>query len=76
MTMARKAVTISVPEDMHMYVEARVRSGGYGSVSDFFRDLLRKDSLEQVNFIKNEVRPAPVTERIFRPLASASRRQR
>ncbi|MEZ5670733.1 MAG: type II toxin-antitoxin system ParD family antitoxin [Alphaproteobacteria bacterium] len=36
-------VTISMPDEMTAYVAARVESGQYGNVSEFFRDLVRRD---------------------------------
>ena len=36
-------VTISMPDPMGAYVEARVKAGQYGNVSEYFRDLVRKD---------------------------------
>jgi antitoxin ParD1/3/4 len=36
-------LTISMPEQMSAYVEARIAEGRYGNVSEFFRDLVRRD---------------------------------
>lgn len=36
-------LTISMPEQMTAYVEAQVAEGRYGNVSEFFRDLVRRD---------------------------------
>lgn len=36
-------LTISMPEQMTAYVEARIAEGRYGNVSEFFRDLVRRD---------------------------------
>ena len=36
-------LTISMPEQMTAYVEARIAEGHYGNVSEFFRDLVRRD---------------------------------
>ena len=35
--------TISVPESMSQYIESQVSSGQYGSISEFFHDLIRRD---------------------------------
>lgn len=40
-------VTISMPEQMGEYVTERVASGQYGNVSEYFRDLVRKDQSQQ-----------------------------
>ena len=36
-------VTISMPDRMSDYVAVRVEEGQYGNVSEFFRDLVRRD---------------------------------
>ena len=36
-------LTISMPDQMNAWVEAQVRAGRYGNVSEYFRDLVRRD---------------------------------
>jgi len=36
-------VTISMPDLMSTYVSKRIASGQYGNVSEYFRDLVRRD---------------------------------
>lgn len=36
-------LTISLPDQMNDWVEAQVTAGHYGSVSEYFRDLVRCD---------------------------------
>jgi len=36
-------LTISMPDSMSAYVTARIEQGQYGNVSEFFRDLVRRD---------------------------------
>lgn len=36
-------VNISLPESMKAYVDEQVARGDYGTVSEFFRDLIRRD---------------------------------
>lgn len=36
-------LTISMPDAMSEYVTARVENGQYGNVSEYFRDLVRKE---------------------------------
>jgi len=36
-------VTISMPDQMNDWVEAQVVAGRYGNVSEYFRDLVRRD---------------------------------
>ncbi len=40
---AMKSMNISLPESMRTYVEEQVASGGYGSASEYFRELVRLD---------------------------------
>jgi antitoxin ParD1/3/4 len=40
-------ITITVPEAMTAYVKARLVDGQYGNVSEFFRDLVRRDQERQ-----------------------------
>jgi len=41
--MAMKSMNISLPESMRTYVEEQVARGGYGSASEYFRELVRLD---------------------------------
>ena len=41
--MKRATFNVSMPASMRKYVEQRVGSGRYGSVSEYFRDLVRRD---------------------------------
>ncbi len=41
--MGRKIINISVPPELHGFVEIRVKNGCYGSVSEYFRELLKSD---------------------------------
>lgn len=40
-------LTISIPDSMSAYVTARIEQGQYGNVSEFFRDLVRRDQERQ-----------------------------
>lgn len=39
-------MNISLPESLKSFVDARVKDRGYGSHSEYLRDLVRKDELE------------------------------
>lgn len=39
----KKTMTISLPEPLRRYVELRAYVDGYGSVSEYIRELLRSD---------------------------------
>ena len=36
-------LTISMPDQMNDWVEAQINTGRYGNVSEYFRDLVRRD---------------------------------
>jgi len=36
-------ITISMPEQMTEWVDAQISTGRYGNVSEYFRELVRKD---------------------------------
>ena len=36
-------LTISMPKQMNKWVEAQIGTGRYGNVSEYFRDLVRRD---------------------------------
>jgi antitoxin ParD1/3/4 len=41
------SINISVPESMKAYIEEQVASGGYGTVSEYFRELIRQDQKQK-----------------------------
>ena len=41
--MATTTMNISLPSAMKEYVEERVSDGGYGTASEYFRELVRED---------------------------------
>jgi antitoxin ParD1/3/4 len=47
--------TISLPEPMSQYIEGQIASGLYGNISEYIRDLIRKDQ-EQKQVAINELR--------------------
>ncbi|HEY0526069.1 MAG TPA: type II toxin-antitoxin system ParD family antitoxin [Stellaceae bacterium] len=40
------SMNISVPDAMRDWVESRIKSGRYASVSDYVRDLIRRDQAQ------------------------------
>lgn len=42
-----KSINISLPEAMRAYVEEQVAQGGYSSVSEYFRELVRQDQKQR-----------------------------
>jgi antitoxin ParD1/3/4 len=41
-------MNVALPEAMKQFVQEQVKSGGYSSVSEYVRDLLRADQKEKV----------------------------
>ncbi|MFM2064382.1 MAG: Antitoxin ParD4 [Cyanobacteriota bacterium] len=42
-----KSMNISLPDTMRAYVEELVAQGGYSSVSEYFRELVRQDQKQR-----------------------------
>ena len=38
-----KTMNVSLPDPMRDYIEQQVKTGGYGSISEYIRDLIRQD---------------------------------
>lgn len=47
--------TISIPDPMSQYISHQVKSGQYGNISEYIRDLVRKDQ-EQKKLAMAELR--------------------
>ncbi len=66
-----------MPEAMHRYINDRVKESGYGTVSEYFRELVRDDRQRQINRAdaanRYTVQPSPAPA--YLPLASAARRK-
>jgi antitoxin ParD1/3/4 len=45
--MSKNTMSIAIPDAMRSYISGRVDSGAYGNMSEYFRDLVRKDQFEQ-----------------------------
>jgi antitoxin ParD1/3/4 len=44
-----KSMNISLPDTMRDYIEEQVAQGGYSSVSEYFRELVRQDQKLRAN---------------------------
>ena len=42
-----KTMNVSLPDSMRDYIEQQVKADGYGSVSEYIRDLIRQDQKRQ-----------------------------
>lgn len=62
------SMNVSVPDPMRDWVEARIKGGQYASVSDYVRDLIRRD---QVTSAERERKLADLDARVARGLADA-----
>lgn len=49
-------LSISLPETMAKYARWRVRTGGYGSISEYFRELVRIDTRFERERVQQEKR--------------------
>lgn len=61
-------LTISMPDAMGEYVASRVETGQYGNVSEYFRDLVRreqerKDAAEELRGMLKAAEESGVSER-------------
>lgn len=45
--MATKTMNISLPDSMRFFVEERIESGGYSTVSEYIRELIRQDQKQK-----------------------------
>ncbi|MHB1359256.1 MAG: type II toxin-antitoxin system ParD family antitoxin [Rhodocyclaceae bacterium] len=45
--MSRNTLSFALPETMRAYIDARVATGHYGNTSEYIRDLVRKDQVEE-----------------------------
>lgn len=74
-------MTISLPEPMKEWIEARIKQGDYASTSDYIRDLVRRDrarreypelTLDDLRHIVDEARASgPSDKRVADILADA-----
>ena len=45
--MGMTTMNVSLPEELKAFVDAQTRGGGYGSTSEFVRDLIRREQDRQ-----------------------------
>ncbi|HEV8592406.1 MAG TPA: hypothetical protein VGQ55_09915, partial [Pyrinomonadaceae bacterium] len=64
-------LSISMPKSLEEFARWRVRTGGYGSISEYFRELVRVD--QRFIVAKQEQNRQQKQEDGPRPLASAAR---
>lgn len=72
-------LTISMPDQMSAYVEAQIAEGRYGNVSEFFRDLVRRDqerrteAIAQLKALLGKAEASGVGTRSMEELMNAAR---
>lgn len=72
-------LTISMPDQMSAYVDAQIAEGRYGNVSEFFRDLVRRDqerrteAVAQLKALLTKAEASGVGDRSMEDLISAAR---
>lgn len=70
-----------MPEQMNEWVEAQIASGRYGNVSEYFRDLVRRDqerrevATADLRTLLERAEASGIAERAFPEILEAARRE-
>ena len=74
-------LTISMPDQMNDWVEAQIRAGRYGNVSEYFRDLVRRDqerregAIRQLREMLDRAEASGSSSRTLREIMEAARKE-
>lgn len=74
-------VTISMPDQMNEWVEAQVTLGRYGNVSEYFRDLVRRDqerreqAVGELRSLIDRAEASGISERSLSDVIEAARQE-
>lgn len=74
-------LTISMPDPMNDWVEAQVSTGRYGNVSEYFRDLVRRDqerregAINELRALMEQAEAGGVSTRSVADVLHAARRE-
>ena len=74
-------LTISMPDQMNDWVDAQVTSGRYGNVSEYFRDLVRRDqerredAIEELRTMLDKAEASGVSGRSLAEIRDAAREE-
>ncbi len=74
-------VTISMPDDMKVWVEDRVKAGCHGNMSEYFRDLVRRDrdrketAILELRELMDRAEQGGTTKRSFPEIIEAARKK-
>lgn len=74
-------LTISMPDQMNDWVEAQISAGRYGNVSEYFRDLVRRDqerresAIGELRTILNRAEQSGTSDRSLSDVLEAARQE-
>lgn len=74
-------LTISMPNQMNEWVEAQIRHGRYGNVSEYFRDLVRRDqerredAIVELRTLIDRAEASGISERSLPEVMEAARQE-
>ena len=74
-------LTISMPEQMTRWVEAQIGTGRYGNVSEYFRDLVRRDQdrsearLDELRNLLDRAEASGLSERTIPEIMELTRQE-
>ena len=74
-------LTISVPDQMSSYVEAQVTEGRYGNVSEYFRDLVRRDqerrseAIAELRTLLTKADASGISDRTVKDIVAEAKRE-
>ena len=74
-------LTISMPDQMNAYVEGQIAQGRYGNVSEYFRDLIRRDqerrseAISELRLMINKAEASGISERTVEDIVEEAKRE-
>ena len=74
-------LTISMPDQLNAYVEGQIAQGRYGNVSEYFRDLIRKDqerhseALAELRTMIEKAEASGISERTVEDIVEEAKRE-
>ena len=74
-------LTISMPDQMNEWVESQIAAGRYGNVSEYFRDLVRRDqerreaAVAELRIMLERAEASGVSDHAFPDIVEAARRE-
>lgn len=74
-------LTISVPEQMSSFVHSQIDEGRYGNVSEYFRDLVRRDqerretAIDELRTLLTRAETSGVSDRTVEDIIAEAKRE-